>query len=162
MSILGRSASYSPELCELAHDDCLLGATNDELAALFGVIDDIALLDAAGESMRHAGDCAGARPLGETAKRAAERAQRAETSNPSEIAAFSTTARGGGNRRKLAETPCGDFARETVRIFPASLWGPLHWRSTSGVAEIAEIPRVGRTTGANGYSRRDDGNWHMR
>jgi hypothetical protein len=66
MSTLGRSASYSPDLCELAHDDCLLGATNDELAAFFGVIDDIARLDAAGASVRHAGDCAGARPLGET------------------------------------------------------------------------------------------------
>ena len=162
MNTMDRPSSYSPDLCELAHNDWLLGATNDELAAFFGVIDDIALLDAAGERMRHAGDCAGARPLGETAKRAAERAQRAETSNPSEMAAFATTARGGGNRRKLAETPCKGFARETVRIFPASLWGPLDWRSTSGVAEIPEIPRVGRTTGANGYSRRDDGNWHMR
>jgi hypothetical protein len=56
MSIMGRPSSY-PDLCELAHNYCLLGATNDELAEFFGVsprtIDDIALLDAAGESVRH-------------------------------------------------------------------------------------------------------------
>src|SRR5580704_11890037 len=54
------------------------------------------------------------------AKRGAERAERAETSNSSEIAAFSTMARRGGNRRKLAETPCRDFAREIIRSFAVS------------------------------------------
>ena len=34
---MGRPSSYSPDLCELAHNYCLLGATNDELAAFFGV-----------------------------------------------------------------------------------------------------------------------------
>ena len=37
MSTMGRPSSYSPDLCELAHNYCLLGATNDELAAFFGV-----------------------------------------------------------------------------------------------------------------------------
>jgi hypothetical protein len=33
----GRPASYSSDLCELAHGYCLLGATNDALAEFFGV-----------------------------------------------------------------------------------------------------------------------------
>jgi hypothetical protein len=33
----GRPSSYSPDLSELAHNYCLLGATNDELAEFFGV-----------------------------------------------------------------------------------------------------------------------------
>ena len=37
MSTMGRPSSYSPDLCELAHNYCLLGATNDELAEFFGV-----------------------------------------------------------------------------------------------------------------------------
>ena len=37
MSITGRPSSYSPDLCELAHNYCLLGATNDELAGFFDV-----------------------------------------------------------------------------------------------------------------------------
>jgi hypothetical protein len=37
MSIRGRPASYFPDLCELAHNHCLLGATNDGLAEFFGV-----------------------------------------------------------------------------------------------------------------------------
>ena len=36
MSTMGRPSSYSPDLCELAHNYCLLGATNDELAEFFG------------------------------------------------------------------------------------------------------------------------------
>src|SRR5258708_5095721 len=41
----------------------------------------------------------------------------------------------GGNWRKLAETACRNSARETVRIFPVSLWGPLQspdWRIACG------------------------------
>ena len=37
MSTMGRPSSYSSDLCELAHNYCLLGATNDELAEFFGV-----------------------------------------------------------------------------------------------------------------------------
>ena len=37
MSTMGRPTSYSSGLCELAHNYCLLGATNDELAEFFGV-----------------------------------------------------------------------------------------------------------------------------
>jgi hypothetical protein len=37
MSTMGRPSSYSTDLCELAHNYCLLGATNDELAEFFGV-----------------------------------------------------------------------------------------------------------------------------
>src|SRR5258708_30777140 len=36
--------------------------------------------------------------------------------------------RRGGNRRKLAETPCRNFAREIVRIFPVSLLGSTTFR----------------------------------
>src|ERR1700704_2798958 len=50
-------------------------------------------------------------PFGGRAKLPAERAERAETSNPSEIEAFSTMARRGGNRRKPpAETLLGQPA----------------------------------------------------
>src|SRR5258708_2143454 len=83
-----------------------------------------------------------------TAKRAAERAERPETSNPSEIAAFSTTARRGGNRRKLAETPRAgpglshviknsviptgaeplDFARGRLRACPERSRRVAQWR----------------------------------
>jgi hypothetical protein len=34
---MGRPSNYPPDLCELAHNYCLLGATNDVLAELFGV-----------------------------------------------------------------------------------------------------------------------------
>jgi hypothetical protein len=33
----GRPPEYQPELCELAHNYCLLGATNEGLAGFFGV-----------------------------------------------------------------------------------------------------------------------------
>jgi hypothetical protein len=73
MSNLGRPTAYKPEYCELAHNYCLLGATNEVLAGFFDVAsrtidnwiathpdfaddDMVALLDAAGESMRHAGE----------------------------------------------------------------------------------------------------------
>ena len=51
MATPGQPTSYKPEYCELAHNYCLLGATNE-------VLDDssASALDAAGESMRHAGD----------------------------------------------------------------------------------------------------------
>ena len=48
MATPGQPTSCKPEYIELAHNYCLLGATNEVLGA--------ALLDAAGESMRHAGD----------------------------------------------------------------------------------------------------------
>jgi hypothetical protein len=87
MATPGQPTSYKPEYCELAHNYCLLGATNEVLGDFFGVTsrtidnwiatrnrqrqywqakaeaapeianDDLAAaLDAAGESMRHAGD----------------------------------------------------------------------------------------------------------
>jgi hypothetical protein len=37
MSIVGRPTDYRADLCEQAHNYCLLGATNDELAEFFGV-----------------------------------------------------------------------------------------------------------------------------
>ena len=37
MSTIGRPTSFHPDLCDLAHNYCLLGATNDELAEFFGV-----------------------------------------------------------------------------------------------------------------------------
>ena len=37
MTTIGRPTSFHPDMCELAHNYCLLGATNDELAEFFGV-----------------------------------------------------------------------------------------------------------------------------
>jgi hypothetical protein len=37
MTTMGRPTSFHPDMCELAHNYCLLGATNDELAEFFGV-----------------------------------------------------------------------------------------------------------------------------
>ncbi|WP_421995869.1 hypothetical protein [Reyranella sp.] len=37
MTIIGRPTLYEPALCDQAHNYCLLGATNDDLAAFFDV-----------------------------------------------------------------------------------------------------------------------------
>ena len=37
MTTAGRPTAYRPEFCELAHNYCLLGATNPELAGFFDV-----------------------------------------------------------------------------------------------------------------------------
>jgi hypothetical protein len=37
MTAMGRPSRYEPEMCEQAHNYCLLGATNDELAEFFRV-----------------------------------------------------------------------------------------------------------------------------
>jgi hypothetical protein len=37
MTAMGRPTRFEPEMCEQAHNYCLLGATNDELAGLFSV-----------------------------------------------------------------------------------------------------------------------------
>ena len=37
MTTMGRPTLYDPAMCEQAHNYCLLGATNDELAVFFGV-----------------------------------------------------------------------------------------------------------------------------
>jgi hypothetical protein len=37
MATPGHPTAYKPEYCELAHNYCLLGATNEELAGFFGV-----------------------------------------------------------------------------------------------------------------------------
>jgi hypothetical protein len=37
MTIMGRPTSFHPDMCELAHNYCLLGATNDDLAEFFSV-----------------------------------------------------------------------------------------------------------------------------
>jgi hypothetical protein len=37
MTAMGRPSRYDPEMCEQAHNYCLLGATNDELAEFFHV-----------------------------------------------------------------------------------------------------------------------------
>ena len=54
---------------------------------------------------RHQSRSAGARLLGETAKRPAERAGRAETSNPQEMGPFPTAARSGGNPAETGGNP---------------------------------------------------------
>ena len=37
MTAMGRPTRFEPEMCRRAHNYCLLGATNDELAEFFGV-----------------------------------------------------------------------------------------------------------------------------
>jgi hypothetical protein len=37
MTAMGRPTVFEPEMCAQAHNYCLLGATNDELAGFFGV-----------------------------------------------------------------------------------------------------------------------------
>ena len=37
MTAPGQPTNYRPEYCELAHNHCLLGATNEELAGFLGV-----------------------------------------------------------------------------------------------------------------------------
>lgn len=37
MTVMGRPTSFAPGMCEQAHNYCLLGATNDELAEFFAV-----------------------------------------------------------------------------------------------------------------------------
>ena len=37
MNVMPRPTSFHPEFCEQAHNYCLLGATNDDLAEFFGV-----------------------------------------------------------------------------------------------------------------------------
>jgi hypothetical protein len=37
MAIMGRPTRFHPAMCEEAHNYCLLGATNDELAEFFAV-----------------------------------------------------------------------------------------------------------------------------
>jgi hypothetical protein len=37
MTAMGRPTRFEPEMCEQAHNYCLLGAINDELAEFFGV-----------------------------------------------------------------------------------------------------------------------------
>ena len=37
MTAIGRPTRFEPEMCEQAHNYCLLGATNDELAEFFDV-----------------------------------------------------------------------------------------------------------------------------
>jgi hypothetical protein len=37
MTTMGRPTKFHPDMCEEAHNYCLLGATNDELADFFGV-----------------------------------------------------------------------------------------------------------------------------
>jgi hypothetical protein len=37
MTIIGRPTNFHPDMCGEAHNYCLLGATNDELAEFFGV-----------------------------------------------------------------------------------------------------------------------------
>ena len=37
MTAIGRPTAFDPDLCDQAHNYCLLGATNDELASFFNV-----------------------------------------------------------------------------------------------------------------------------
>ena len=101
----------------------------------------------------------GAHPLGETGKRAAERAERAETpcKNPacgirqryqsSGVHAAATGLRRSA-WRKLAETPCKNFARETVRSFTVSLSGPTpvqnDYRTTGNTGNSPQGYRIWR------------------
>jgi hypothetical protein len=54
MSTMGRPSSYFPDLCALAHNECLLGATGDELASPLGA--EFTLSEVEGRSARDNGN----------------------------------------------------------------------------------------------------------
>src|SRR5713226_2167759 len=83
---------------------------------------------------RHQSQSAGARLLGETSKRPAERAERAETSNPWEMGPFPTMARSGGNWRK---PPVGTLLEEPSAVLPSHPKGALQALIGVSLAEIA-------------------------
>ncbi len=116
MATTGQPTLYKPDYCERAHNYCPRGATTRR------------------------------RPpaRAQCGRRQNEGAERAETSNPSEITAFSMLARRGGNRRKLAKTPRRNFARETVGVFLSHPRGAVQGSIPTSLAEIAEIPRSRR------------------
>ena len=116
----------------------------------------------------HATRCASSAPLGGTGKRAAERAERAETSWTHLVRRISPTisiildVRCGGRfappgaaetGRKPAETggnPLQKLCSTTVRISLSRFWGPLQPLRSKRLAEIAgnaEIPPAGHRTG---------------
>jgi hypothetical protein len=99
---------------------------------------------AAGQSVRHAGHRAGAPPWVRKAKRAAERSERAETSNPWEIGPFPTTARSGGNPAETGGNPGQRLCPANCPQFPCLTFG-VHPKALIGrsLAEIAETPRAG-------------------
>src|SRR5712664_125145 len=93
-----------------------------------------------------------AHPLGETGKRAAERAERAETpckyparrirqryqSSRRALRQPLCAARHGGNRRKLAETPCKNAARRNCLQFCCLIQGVPIGVTLAETAETAE------------------------
>ena len=137
--------AHKPEYCELAHNYCLLGATNEVLGA--SSASPVAASRTGCQSptttwWRCSMPLARARamPAGETGKRPAERAQRAEArlqqsgaSDSSTISIMSTCAAAaaglralggaetGGNRRNSLQ----NSARDTVRVLLSHLRGAL-------------------------------------
>jgi hypothetical protein len=95
-------------------------------------------------------------PLGETAKRPAERAQRAETpcKNPARrtrqryqpsrraLRQPICAARLGGNRRKRAETPPKTLIGKLSAVSMCHFWGPPQTLIGVSLAETAETPEI--------------------
>jgi hypothetical protein len=156
----GQPTSCKPDPCELAHNDCLLGATNEVLGDFFGVTRrTIPELDRQGRAVAtpwSPAPCSSA-PRASARKRPAERAERAETpcKNPacrirrrfqSSLRAAAAGLRRPA-RRKLAET--GGNSRQKlcsrpVRTFAVPLLGATpdpDWRIACGNCGNCEIGR---------------------
>jgi hypothetical protein len=131
----GQPTSCRLDYCELAHNDCLIGATTGRPGDFFGVT-----------RRTHSG-------TGSPLTRTSENDRRKGRKGRKPPATFRRVgftndinhvdgrgggrfaplgvAETGGNWRKLAETPCRNSARETVRIFLSHFWGAPQWLDIS-------------------------------
>jgi hypothetical protein len=154
----GQPTSCKPDPCELAHNDCLLGATNEVLGDFFGVTRrTIPELDRQGRAVATPWSPApfSSAPRASARKRPAERAERAEPpcKNPacrirrrfqSSLRALRRpvcAVRRGGNWRKPAETPGKNFVRDLSALLLSHFWGPLQTLIGVSLAEIAGIAK---------------------
>jgi hypothetical protein len=115
----GQPTSCKPDPCELAHNDCLLGATNEVLGDFFGVTRrTIPELDRQGRAVATPWSPApfSSAPRASARKRPAERAER-------------------------AETPGKNFVRDLSALLLSHFWGPLQTLIGVSLAEIAGIAK---------------------
>jgi Protein of unknown function (DUF3297) len=127
----GQPTLYKREYCELAHNYCLLGATNELLGDFFGVarrtiqngIAPRPYFAAAAYGGRAVADArVSAMPATKRERTLWERQQKTSGGKGGKggnLQSFGNNGLfdDGATRRKPAETPCRNFARETVRIF---------------------------------------------